>query len=602
MYVELVTDSIKNRGKFVPIGQVGTADRHTESYISLFPFDKNVLEYINIHGSITGYKGQHACLFICIDIDNENDLESSRQSSLDVIERLNTYYGISPNELFIYYSGNKGFHIYLVDRLIGIQNRFFDSIGAKCKSFVSETFAGINNVDTIIYEDHRIIRIPNSRHAKSNRYKIELTYDELKLDLDEIKTLANNPRHIKRAKLYSDIQVSEKLHSDFMSYFSGVTVENDKRKDATGFWGAMADGERNSGYHKQACALFSSSNLSEKSIFEIISALNSGANNPLPIEELRLIVRSASKVKNRIEQEAKLYTFHDAIPIWLDSIKPEKNKLTLAFDKFDDEMKGRLRGKVCDIIGYGGSKKSLLAQYIAICNIYAGQRVLYSSMEMGIPDLMTRAINMIITPERYSSSWELEMIDKTDHNHVLRVLDENASPILGDKFQMTDSGSMTSEKYDLMIQGIVARTGNVDILVVDGLGMMGGSGDETARYSQASKELKDLAKKWNMFVMLICHVSKGEDRESKDLSKVVRSSEKIIDNCDFYLSMAQHKLLVDGLHDYNNQFGNARLVNKRGSGRSIDVFFELDTQMLHFKEIGRENVGSSDNYSDIFNN
>lgn len=92
------------------------------------------------------------------------------------------------------------------------------------------------------------------------------------------------------------------------------------------------------------------------------------------------------------------------------------------------------------------------------------------------------------------------------------------------------------------------------------------------------------AKKWNLFFILICHISKGEDRESKDLSKSVRGSEKIIDNCDFYISMSQHKLIVDGSPDYNNKWGNFRLVNKRGSGRSLDVFYELNTQNLFFIE------------------
>lgn len=590
MFVELVERGINKRGNIVPIGKVGMASRDYEAYISLFPFDKNIVEYVKTYKTITGHKGQHACIFICIDIDNADDLEGSRLSALQVIDRLNALYGINPSDLFIYYSGNKGFHIYLCDKLLGIQNKYFDEIGAKCKSYIADTFGGIENIDSVIYEDHRLIRIPNSKHAKTGRYKIEITIDELKSGLDIIKELAGNPRFIKREKLYTDIHKSEKLHNDFMSYFSGVAIVDDKRKDATGFWGAMAEGNRNSGYHKQACVLFAHSELTEQSVFEIISAINNGSSSPVSRDELKAIVRSATKARPiQTEQETKLYTFRDAIPLWLDSIKPEKNKINLVFQSFNEEMKGKLRGKVCDIIGYGGSKKSLFAQFVALSNIGSGQRVLYSSMEMGISDLMERAINMTIKPEQYSAAWELERMDTTDHNSVLRVLDENAAPLFGDKFLMTDSSAMTCTKYDLLIQDITNRTGNVDILVVDGLGMMGGPGEEITRYSQASKELKDLAKKWNLFVILICHISKGEDRENKDLSKSVRGSEKIIDNCDFFISMSQHKLMVEGVADYNNKWGNVRLVNKRGSGRSVDVFYELNTQNLFFIEKDKNN-------------
>jgi len=594
MYVELVERSVNNRGNIVPISKAGKMSRDYEAYTSLFPFDKNILPYVELHGTIKGYSGEHACLFLCIDIDNENDLEGSRHSTLQVIDRLNSIYNISPDELFIYYSGNKGFHVYLCDRLLGIHGRYFESIGSKCKNYIKDTFGGIANIDTVIYEDHRLIRIPNSKHAKTGRYKVEITLDELNLGIENIKEISMAPREANRKILYTDIQKSEKLFNDFLSYLSGTKATEYGAKDSDGFWGVMPAGNRNSGYHKQACSLFKNSTFSEPVVFDIISSLNKSSTEPLLVEEITSIVRSAAKVRVQVEQKFKLYTFQDAIPLWLDSIKPEKNRLTLVFEELEKEMRGKLRGKVCDIIGYGGSKKSLFAQFVALSNITSGQRVLYSTMEMSVANLMERTINMTLEPEQYSASLELEIIDKHDHEYVVRALEENASPILGDKLWMADAGSMTCDGYDEMIKEIVARTGMVDVLVVDGLGMMGGAGEETARYSQATKELKDLAKKWNMFVILICHISKGEDRECRDLSKAVRGSEKIIDNCDFYISMAQHKMTTEGMPDYNNKYGNIRLVNKRGSGKVIDIFYELDTRSLFFNKTEKSNIQSTD--------
>jgi len=586
MYVELVEGDIKsNRGRIVSIETVGLAARSVESYISLFPFDKSILGYVELNKTIKGYKGQHACLYICIDIDNEDDKEASRNSAIRVVNRLNTLYGIPPEDLFIYYSGNKGFHVYLCDRLLGIQNQYFDEIGAKCKSFISENFADIPHIDTVIYEDHRLIRIPNSKHSKTCLYKIEITFQELNSDLTGILEKAKEPRSLNRIKVYSDIVRNDRLHDDFMSFFHGIKIVDNRVNDGT-FWGAMEKGERNEGYFKQACALFTYSELSEQSILEIIQSINAGSSTPLEKHELKLIVRSANRTKRmQIDNDLRLYTFKDAIPLWLDSIKPEKNRISLGFDAFDNVMKGKLRGKVCDVIGYGGSKKSLFSQYVAYCNIVKFQRVLYSTMEMGIPDLMARAINMAVEPERFSASYELEQLDVYDHETVLKFLDETVNNNFTDRFLMTDSASMTCEKYDKLISDITNRIGNIDILIVDGLGMMGGAEKEVDRYSVASKELKELAKKWNIFVMLICHISKGEERSSKDLSKAVRGSEKIVDNCDFYISMAQHRMDGDdGLPDFNNRFGNARLVNKRGNGIVLDQFFELNSGTLRFKE------------------
>lgn len=584
MYVELVERSIENRGKIVPIGRVGIAPRDYEAYITLYPFDKTIEGYVQINKTIKGYKGQHACTYICIDIDNETDREGSRLSTMQVINRINAVYNVHPNDLFIYFSGNKGFHVYLVDRLLGISGKFFDEIGTKCKSFVTETFAGISNIDPKIYEDHRIIRIPNSRHAKTGLYKIEITHAELIQGLPAILELAKQPRQLTREKLYSTITVNDRLHDDFMSYFRGVQVVNN-RKDADAFWGAMDKGSRNDGYYKQACALFTHSELSEHSIYEIVSAINRGSVDPLDDQELKLIVRSASKAKQTKEETLKVYTFRDAIPLWLDSIIPENNKLTLGFKIFDEEMKGKLRGKVIDVIGYGGSKKSLYCQWVGYMNILSRQRVLYSSMEMGIPNLMERAINMSIEPETYNAAFELEMIDRKDRNAVIQFLDKKVASTFDDLFLMCDSSAMTVDRYDQWIKETIDRRGQVDMLIVDGLGMMGGKDKEVERYSEATRELNDLSKKYNICILLICHISKGEQRTAKDMSKAVRGSEKIIDNCDLYISMAQHlQEGIDGTPEFNNPFGNARLVNKRGSGKVIDQFFELDQKRLIFNE------------------
>ena len=80
-------------------------------------------------------------------------------------------------------------------------------------------------------------------------------------------------------------------------------------------------------------------------------------------------------------------------------------------------------------------------------------------------------------------------------------------------------------------------------------------------------------------VFLICHVSKGGKKTDKDLSSLVRSSEKIIDNCDFYITSSLFE--SDNPDEEFNQInGNLRLVNKRGTGNTIDVFYDFDRLRL----------------------
>ena len=596
MYVELIEGSITNRGNMVPIGTVGTKRRDVETYITMFPFTKEILDWIKVNGTIKGYSGKHFCTYICIDIDNELDLEAARLSALKVIERLNQLYSIGPDELFIYFSGGKGFHIYLVDRLLGIQNAFFDKLGETVKGFISERLGDIEDVDLVIYEDHRIIRVVNSKHAKTGLYKIELSYTDLQKSISEIKDLAKDCYKPARNILYSDIQVNEKLNKEFSACFGrSTTKERIERKDV--FWGTMPKGERNAGYYKQACALVTHSELSEKSIFEIINSINLSGDDPLPSHEIRQLVSSAfSKVQPKDQEELRVYTFRDCIPLWIDSIKPEKNKITMGFETFDREMQGKLRGDLGVVIGYGGSKKSLYSQYLSYLNVSNEQRIIYSSMEMGLPAVMSRFIDMSVSMQGGGNAHNVLKNNQENNDYVNNILSSYCAETYKDYLLTSDQSSMTYERYKNLIDGVKKNIGLVDILIVDGLSMMGGGGTETENYSNNSKMLKELAKQENIFILLIAHVSKGGNRDDKDLSRHVRSSEKIIDNCDWYITASQVKS-NDPDKDFEPTIGNFRLVNKRGSGNIIDQGWQLDTGTLHFRPVDNSVINT---LTDVF--
>jgi len=591
MFVELIEGAITNRGNIIPIGTVGTKRRDVETYITMFPFTKDILDYVKINGTIKGYSGKHACTYLAIDIDKEGDLEGARLSALAVITRLNTLYSIAPDELFIFFSGSKGFHIYLVDRLLGIQNRFFDNLGESVKGFISKKLAGIQDVDLIIYEDHRIIRVVNSKHAKTGLYKIELSYEDLQKSAEQIRELAIDIYKPARKILYSDIQVNEKLHNEFIACFgSQAKIKEPVRHDI--FWGAMPEGRRNDGYYRQAAALVQYSELSEQSIYQIIKSLNDASENPLPDREIKTIVNGAYsnatvKKEDQKADELRIYTFRDCIPLWMDSIKPEKNKITMGFENFDLEMQGKLRGTLGVVIGYGGSKKSLYSQYISYLNVLNEQRIIYSSMEMGLPAVMSRFIDMSVSMQGGGNAHNILQRNHDAPDYVTDILSNYCAETYKDLLLSTDQSSMTYEKYKGLIDSVKQKIGLVDILIVDGLSMMGGSGTETENYSLNSKMLKELAKEENIFILLIAHVSKGGNRDDKDLARHIRASEKIIDNCDWYISASQIKA-SDPNKDFEPTIGNFRLVNKRGSGNVIDQAFDLDVSKLHFKAIDQD--------------
>ncbi len=168
-----------------------------------------------------------------------------------------------------------------------------------------------------------------------------------------------------------------------------------------------------------------------------------------------------------------------------------------------------------------------------------------------------------------------------------KFLKDNVSPIVGNGLYISQNSSLTCSDYDNLIGRMINETGYCDMLIVDGLSMMGGSEKEVDRYSNNTKELKELANKWNIYVKLICHVAKGADKHTRDLTDKVRGSEKIFDNCDFMITMSR---LIDPVAtspetvEYINNKGYARFYDKRGSGKTINKIFDFDSRKLAITE------------------
>ena len=72
----------------------------------------------------------------------------------------------------------------------------------------------------------------------------------------------------------------------------------------------------------------------------------------------------------------------------------ETNPIWTGFKRIDEDMKGKLRGKLIVVAGYAGSKKSLFCQQVLLQNIREGKQVgLYSSMEMSSSTVLDRTIS-----------------------------------------------------------------------------------------------------------------------------------------------------------------------------------------------------------------
>lgn len=563
-YIE-VCKSLKDRGNIKPTGNIAPIARNHEFYISLFPFDETIIKHVKATGGIKGHKGKHYCDYILIDVDSE-DLGKAKEDAVQVINVLSSEFGLSPYDLFIWFSGNKGFHIAIVDKIYGKLNPD-ENISDMVKSFVRKFFSHIPSVDLAIYENHRIIRVENSLNEKSGLYKIQLNYDELaSMSCEDIKEIANAPREIERQVHYNKLKQNDKLLRALKGFFHFTEVQINE----DGFFTPAIQGDRNNKLYKQAAMLFKTSDLAEKSVNELITCINIASKNPLPQSEIDSLVRSAARGgKREKEQDLTFSTINSLISDWINDANKKSKKISLLFPELNKEFSGKLNGKLCAFIGYGGSKKSLIAQNIAFDNVRKKKRVLYSSMEMGYEELLTRFLNMQYEGKRDLASDDIEqwIKDKTDISGIINEVND----VFSDHLLCTFNSSMTADKYQKMIDET-----KPDVLIVDGLSMMGGKGTELELANKHSKELKDLARDNDIFIIFIVHASRGEHLETRDLTRKARASEKIMDNSDFAVTMS----FVSGVEN----IGVYHCWNKRGSGRHIEKAFEIVERTLLIKE------------------
>ncbi len=586
MYIEIVKDSVKNRGEIINISDFGK-HKWTECYISLFPFDIKILDYVKLNKTIKGYKGKHYCPMLYIDIDFDDDLKKSHEWTAEIIKRLNYIYKLPLDHINIYFSGAKGFHIGLHEKIFGGLDCREDN-PQRIKQFVKEILEGIQGVDYSVYEPHRIFRVVNSINRKTNLYKIPIKHDEFFKGLDYIlkkaKTKRKNFKKTPSDQIYVNKKLKTKLQSIEIKEDNNITNTENNRD----FFTPPTAGDRNNKLYKQTCMLFDKSDFNKGTISSIIKSINKASEKPLKTFEVESIIESATQKTQKNKSNLYVADIAGWFEDWFDNVLPEKNKLNLFIKEWDDLFEGALRGKLMTIIGYGGTMKSLLAQNIVRKNIFKNNaRCLYSSMEMSASELINRFIDMIVDDTDDNASRYLRKIAMEKSDDVKTIYQERISPFFSDKLQITQNGSMITDNYLELYNRLLETVGKTDVTVVDGLSMMGGKGTEVEKTIKHTAELKDYAKQTNQFVIAIVHTSRGEKITTRDASHLARGGEKILDNCDFYVYNS--KIEKDDTIDdelYHDRV-HCRLYDKRGTGQKIDKVLKIN-KMLHLDEIYKQ--------------
>lgn len=139
-----------------------------------------------------------APLYIDLDADNlQEDYEKLKRDVMLLTRKLKIMFNLSDENLNIFFSGSKGFHIIVPHEIFGIEygreiNDSYKAVALELKSYTIT-----KSVDTRIYDYKRLFREPNSINSKTGLYKVQLSLSDLReMSYEDLIEYATEPKEL----------------------------------------------------------------------------------------------------------------------------------------------------------------------------------------------------------------------------------------------------------------------------------------------------------------------------------------------------------------------------------------------------------------------
>lgn len=112
------------------------------------------------------------------DIHSKNGYDELKHDVFGIMAYFNSL-GLHNEDIQIWFSGSKGFHIIIPAVVLGIEPcKELNLIYKEWATYLKNTI-GIKNIDTVIYDRKRLFRVESSINSKTNLYKTLLNLDFL---------------------------------------------------------------------------------------------------------------------------------------------------------------------------------------------------------------------------------------------------------------------------------------------------------------------------------------------------------------------------------------------------------------------------------------
>ncbi|HHV62350.1 MAG TPA: AAA family ATPase [Firmicutes bacterium] len=579
-----------------------------DCFKTVYRYPDAFLEHFRKTGSVSGYNGPVYADYFPIDID-DTSLEAALDKARNVLNQLLVNYEVNLEELWIFFSGKKGFHILIPADMFGFEPS--PLLPRVFKAMASRIVQGVQ-IDPTIYDTVRLFRLANTKHGESGLYKVPLEAREiLHLGVEEIRELAKAPRKLESTSERSENPSLAALYRECLALVNSPqqpAVEEKRErilpKDAKLCYYSILEGVHEGERDNAALRLavhFKKQGFPGNVVLGLLQGWNRHNSPPLEESELEKAVNQAFSheydfgcndetlkahcsekcyLKRRKDLESritaqKIYSMQEARDKYHEYVKElGLRKIYLGYHYLDKAMRGIAPGEVCEIMARAGvGKTAFLLNIIRHVALDQKVPVLFFSLEQPVVQIFERAMQI-------STGCEGAELEK-------RVRKQD--PEMSDLYELTlqnykdvyvvDEDFLTYEELRDFI--ILAEREKIQrkvrLVCVDYLGRMSGEyGTAYEVTSALAKLLKRLAKELDVALIYLHQTSRAGRTGAEPVTlDMARDSGVVEEACDFVLGLWRPDIEKQEAHKSpEEELKVALLKNRKGPLCQVSLKFK----------------------------
>ena len=534
---------LSNRHHFFPSdNSVKWENVAKDTFLSLYGYDEDVIEYFNEKKTLSGYSGViYLPREFMLDVDG-SEIEEAQEKTIKLVSMLNNL-GVPTN---VYFSG-RGFHLGIPDK--AFKWKPDTNLHLKVKDELDKK--GIYKyADVSVTDKTRIIRLNNTLNSKSKLWKIYITNQEL-LELNSlgIKALANKPRQIEIPMLQCepafDVTVRE-VKKQTIKYKETIGKEPDPMLYPC--IQTMLKGTSYGGRHATALRIAAwlrwryPENV-VRLIMEDWRKRVTTIENPFKEIEMERIVTDCYKGHNgsgyRYGCNDKIMDKHCNSTCTL--FKSKKSQGLMSADDMEENLISWLKGDVVPI--------DIGKLYGKDFPVYPGELVVIQAPPKSMKTMLLQ--NWVNSLKRPTYFLEMEMSPRQIWQRFIQIEENwteeelkqnyaNTNYRVANKFKWlnVDYQACFAIELEKRIQMLPEKP---EIVIVDHMGLMlSKHRDLNLKMEEIAGALTEVAIKNNIVVFAVCEITKSAMQEGMSISSV-RGSFRIAYNASKILSLTTAK-------------------------------------------------------------